>query len=242
MSGVNIEERTIQFLKQHTGGVSKAVWPSSVRRYVATGKGRRRFMILKRFLLFHRLRTLDFLHTFDKVRVFSKRLLATYSCTIHVMIIVVASDIIQMLCMLYNWLVLFVLTVICTTTSLMVIHLASDNVQKGQKYQKCSFVFKNKFKVIRLRKEKRRLIKSRLADSSLASILYTEDKDEEIEQESMLILFPDTPMPKTPLIRVLETINLSSTELGHSQALQDLSVVKSTREGRDQHIGLSPQE
>ena len=67
MSGVNIEERTIQFLKQHTGGVSKAVWPSSVRRYVATGKGRRRFMILKRFLLLHRLRTPDFLHTFDKV-------------------------------------------------------------------------------------------------------------------------------------------------------------------------------
>ena len=141
--------------------------------------------------------------------------------------------------MLYNWPVLFVLTVICTTTSLMVIHLASNNMQNGQK---CSFIFKNKFKVIKLRKEKRRLIKSRLADSSLASIPYTEDKDEEIEQESTLILFPDTPMPKTPLIRVLETINLSSTELGHSQALQGLSVVKSTREKHDRHIGLSPQE
>jgi len=239
VSGVNIEERTIQFLKEHTGGVSKAVWPSSVRRSVATGKGRRRFIILKRFLSLHRLRTPDFLHIFDKGLVFSKRLLARCSCTIHVIIIVVASDIIQMLCMLYNWPVLFVLTVICTTTSLMVIHLASDNMQK---YQKCSFVFKKKFKVIGLRKEKRRLIKSRLADSSLASIPYTEERDEEIEQESMVILFPDTPMPKTPLIRVLETINLSSSEQAHSQALQDLSVVKSTRKERDQHLGQSPQD
>jgi hypothetical protein len=197
---------------------------------------------LKRFLLFHRLRTPYFLSAFDKVRVFSKRLLATCSCTIHVIIIVVASDLVQMLCLLYSWPIMLMMTVICTTASLVVIHLASSNMQKEQKEQKCSFIFKNKFKVIRLRKEKRRLIESRLADSSLASIPYTEDKDEEIEQESMLILFPDTPMPKTPLIRVLETINLSSTELGHSQALQDLSVVKSTREERDQHIGLSPQE
>jgi hypothetical protein len=115
-------------------------------------------------------------------------------------------------------------------------------MQKEQKYQKCGFIFKNKFKMIELRKEKRRLIKSRLADSSLASIPYTEHKGEEIEQESVLIFFPDTPMPKTPLIRVLETINLSSTELGHSQVLQDLSVVKSKREERDQHSDLSPQE
>jgi hypothetical protein len=144
--------------------------------------------------------------------------------------------------MLYNWPIMLIITVICTTASLVVMHLASSNMQKWQKNIMCRFTLKNKFKTIRIRKEKRRLIKSRLADSPVASIPYTEHKDEEIEQESVLILFPDTPMPKTPLIRVLETINLSSTELGHSQALQDLSVVKSTREERDQHIGLSPQD
>jgi len=239
VSRVNIEQKTIQFLKQYTGSVSKAVWPSNIRRCVAIGKGRRRMMILKRFLLIHRLRTPYFLHTFDKIQVFCKRLLTTCSCTIHVIIVVVAGDIVQMLCMLYHWPILLVLTVICTTTTLIVIHLAASNMQKTHEY---SYLSKNKFKVIGIRKEERRLIESKLADSPLASVLYTGHEDEEFEHQSAIVSFPDTPMPKTPLIRVMETINLSSTEGEHFSALQDRPAAKPTREEHCQRVDIPPQE
>jgi len=248
VSRVNIEQKTIQFLKQYTGGVSKAVWPSSIRRCVATGKGRRRIMILKRFLLLHRLRTPYFLHTFNKMQVFSKHLLATCSCTIHIIIVVVAGDIIEMLCMFYNWPIQQLLAIICTTTTLIVVHLASSNMQRKREY---SYLFKNKL-IIGLRREERRLIESRLADSALVSTPYIGHEDEEYEHQPVLIPFSDIPMPTTPLIRVMETINLSSSELEYfpalqdisiaKPALQDVSVVKPAREDHCQRIDMSPQE
>lgn len=239
MSRVDSEERTIQFLKQSTGSVSKAVWPSSIRRHVATGKGRRRMAVLKRLLMLYKVPKIYLLYKFDKTRYFCKSLLAGCSCTIHVVIIVVASDIIQMLCILYSWPTLLVMTVICTATILIVIHLASNNMEKYHEYV---FLLKNKFKVMGLRREKRRLIESRLADCPQASLPPSTKGDEEIEQESVVISFPGAPMPTTPLIRVMETINLSSATIEHCSALQDLSVAKSAREGYDRHIDMSPQE
>ncbi len=239
MSRINIEQKTIEFLKQHAGSVSKAVWPSSVRRCVAIGKGRRRIMILKRFLLPHRLRTLYFLDIFNKMQLFCKRLLTTCSCTIHVIIIAATGDIVQILCVLYNRPILLVLTVICTTTTLLVIYLTPSNVQREHKD---IYLFKNKFKVLSLRKEERHLIEARLAASPLASILYPEYEDEELEHQSALISFPDTPVPTAPLTRVMETINLSSTEVDHFLTLRDPSGAKPTREEHDRHIGMSPPE
>jgi hypothetical protein len=240
VSRANLEERTIQFLKQHTGGVSKAVWPSSIRRYIATGKSRRRIMILKRLLPLHKLQKSYFIHSFDNAQSFCKGLLARCSCTIHVIIIVVASDIVQMLCVLYSWPILLVMTVVGTVMILIVMHLVSADMEKYHEY---GFIFKKKFKAIGLRSEKRCLIESRIADSSQASLRpYVEDEDEEIEQPSVVMPFPDTPMPRTPLIRVMETINLSTTKMEPLPSLQDLSVAKSTIEEHDEHIGVSPQE
>ena len=87
----DIEQKTDQFFKHYTG-VSKAVWPSSLHRYFALGKGRRRFMLLRRLLSLYR-RHFDYL--FDAMQVFSKRLFAACSCTVHVVVVVVASDIIE---------------------------------------------------------------------------------------------------------------------------------------------------
>lgn len=237
MSRVNIEERTMQFLKQHTGGVSKAVWPSSIRRYVATGKGRRRMLILKHLLLMHEIKAMHFIYILDKMRSFCKHLLARCSCTIHIIIIVIASDIVQMLCIFYSWPTLLILTVVCTITTLIMVHLMSSGIEKYREY---GLLFTNKFKVLGLRREKRHLTESTLAACSQASILYT--AHEEIEQESLLLSFPDTPMPRTPLIRVMETINLSSSKIEQIPAFQDLSVRKSIIEEHRQHIDVSPQE
>ena len=75
VSRMNIEERTIQFLKQHSVGVSKAVWPASVRRYVATGKGRRRIIILKHFLTLYRLLKACLTQKIGNVTIFCKGLI-----------------------------------------------------------------------------------------------------------------------------------------------------------------------
>jgi len=111
--------------------------------------------------------------------------------------------------MFYNWPIQQLLAIICTTTTLVVVHLASSNMQRKREY---SYLFKNKL-IIGLRREERRLIESRLADSALVSTSYIGYEDEEFEHQPVLIPFPDTPMPTTPLIRVMETINLSSSEL-----------------------------
>jgi hypothetical protein len=236
VSRVDSEERTVQFLKQYTGSVSKAVWPSSIRRYVATGKGRRRMMILKHLLMLYKMQRLCLRHKFDKTRCFCKGLLAGCSCSIHVIIIVIASDVVQMVCILYSWPILLMMTVVCAATMLIIVHLMSNGKQKYHEY---GFLFKNKFKIIQLRREKRCLIESRLANAPQASISSsTEDEDEEIEQESVGSSFPDTPMPRTPLIRVMETIDLSSSKTEYLPDFKDMSVVKSTVEEHDQH----PQE
>jgi hypothetical protein len=39
--------------------------------------------------------------------------------------------------------------------------------------------------------------------------------DEELPQTAPALEFPDTPMPSTPLVRVLETIDLSSSDIEH---------------------------
>jgi len=172
------------------------------------------------------------------MQVFSKRLLATCSCTIHVIIIVVAGDTIEMLCMLYNWPIQQLLAIICTTTTLIVVHLASSNMQRKREY---NYLFKNKL-IIGLGREERRLIEARLADSAVVSATYIGHGDEGLEHQSVLVPFPNTPMPRTPLIRVMETINLSSSEMEYFPDLQDISIAKPVREEHCQCIDMSPQE
>ena len=222
----DIEQKTDQFFKHYTG-VSKAVWPSSLHRYFALGKGRRRFMLLRRLLSLYR-RHFDYL--FDAMQVFSKRLFAACSCTVHVVVVVVASDIIEFLCMLYHRPIQLLLTMICTTTTLIVVCLASSNVQKKREY---TYLCKNKFKMIGPKREERCLIESKLAVSPVASTSSIGHEDQEFGHQAVLISFPYTPMPATPLVRVMETINLSSSSVEHFPA-QNLSVTQPAREDQCQ--------
>lgn len=239
MSRANIEERTL-FLKQHTGGVSKAVWPSSIRRYVATGKSRRRIMILKRLLILYKLQKDYFLQAFNKTQSFSKSLLAGCSCTIHIIIVVVASEIIQLLCVLYSRATLLVMTVSCTVVMLTMIHLMSNNMERCHEY---GLIFKHKVRAVGLRRAKQCLIESRLTElaksSQTSPAPYIKgEEQEEMKQESVVASFPDTPMPRTPLIRVMETIDLSSP----SSTPQDSSAAKSLVEDRYQCVDRPSQE
>jgi hypothetical protein len=111
-----------------------------------------------------------------------------------------------------------------------------------QRKHKYSYLFKNKFKMIGLRREERQLIEARLAASPLVSLPYTGHEDEKFEPRSVLISFPNTPMPKTPLIRVMETINLSCSDMEHFSALQELSLAKPRTEECCQHPDIFPQE
>lgn len=133
--------------------------------------------------------------------------------------------------MLDNWPILHFLAIICTTTTLIVIYLTSSTMQNKYVY---SYPFKNRIKAIDLRKEEIQRNEARLAASPLP--------DEEINPRSILTSFPNTPMPKTPLIRVMETINLSASDVEHFSTLQELSLVKPITEEHRQHTDLFPQE
>jgi hypothetical protein len=226
VSREDIEQKTAQFVKQYTG-VSKAVWPSNLRCYFALGKGRRRIMLLKRLLSLYRR---HFGHLFDAMQPFFKRLFTTCSCTVHVVVVVMASDIIEFLCMLYNWPIQLLLTMICTTTGLIVVCLVSSNIQRKRE---STYLFKNKFTTIGSKREQRSLIESKLADSPLTSISSMGHEGEKFEHQSVLISFAYTPMPATPLVRVMETINLSSDNVEHFPT-QDLSVAQPAREDQCQ--------
>ncbi len=233
---MNIEQKTIQFLKQSTGSVSKAVWPSSVRRYVATGKGRRRMITLQHFLLLHRLPIPYLLSLFKNICIFRKPLQPIHSGINCVIITVIAGNIAQILCMLYDWPILFVLTVICTTTTLVGIYLVSNHVQNEYIYN-CSF--KNESKKLAAKTEEQGVMACRLADfpqTPRSSPGYDPN------YQPVPISFPNTPIPDLSLVRVMETIDLSSTNVEHFIAFQHLAGTKPAREEHGWHIDIASQE
>ena len=66
------------------------------------------------------------------------------------------------------------------------------------------------------------------------------DKPEILRQSPILLNFPETPMPAAPLIRVLETIDLSSSHIEHfiNPPLNEQSSPETVPEDHEHHMDI----
>lgn len=202
-----MERKTICLLRTQSSSVSKALWPVSLQKRVLTNRSSQR----RRQLIMHGFGWLmpsSLLAMLPPPRLLDIGIHLLRLRTIHITLALVAGCFVQFMCMFYNWSILLVLTAMCTTTTLIVIHLISAPLSATT----------TKASVDRqipppappattlpvsapsLLMQLEHSIPTSLPSSSLPSTLSA---------------FPETPMPEAPLVRVLETIDLSSSDVRH---------------------------
>jgi hypothetical protein len=193
----------------HSGGVSHAFWPLEVRRCLATGKHaqRRRLIILKEINWLRKNRP----QKNDQKRILrgTFRIYLLYSA---LGISFLMTGVLLALFMLRPWavtmlLVLFWLATIALTVRLWYVCLQMTLVARHASSYKAKRGTQPATKHIAAKREVRQhfptIAKTRPITASLPPVPVTRP------------LFPMTPMPSTPLVRVLETIDLSSTNVEH---------------------------
>lgn len=179
MGGNRSKFQILRQYRHYASSVSKAIWPQSIRRCIATSKAAqgRRLMMMKGFW---KART-------QRNRV-TTRLCLYYTCRTapmpqRIIIILLAAASIPALYIFYQWPTLALFIGIWLMMSLLV----------------CRLLFRRKYHTSTT-------ITPRAIGGSSAP---------EKSQQQSLFNFPETPVPSTPLIRVLETIDLSSTDVEH---------------------------
>lgn len=196
---------------QHLHGASRAIWPISARRCVHTDRvaQRRRVCIMT---------GIGWVHTLEDWRMRNAQLAAqhlTFNRITQISLVFLALGSAFVLSAIYDWGMLlnhwvtFVLfALLCILTTLGIGYLRTGSKQEQQDLQMFNRPGISSFAGIP---------KSQMGQSvqSLSSL----ESGPTIPQTQApgIFTFPDTPMPipATPLVRVLETIDLSSTNVKH---------------------------
>jgi hypothetical protein len=192
-----------------SGGVSHAFWPLEVRHCLATGKHaqRRRLIILKEINWLRRNRPQQ--NNQKRTLRGAFRIYLLYSA---LGISFLMTGVLLALFMLRPWavtmlLVLFWLATIALTVRLWYVCLQMTLVARHASTHKAEHSTKLATKHVAAKREILQqfptIAKTRPIVASLPPVPVTRP------------LFPATPMPSTPLVRVLETIDLSSTNIEH---------------------------
>ncbi len=113
------------------------------------------------------------------------------------------GTLVLLLCMLYDWSGWLILAGICAMTIFMVTRPAVHAVGEHEK------VLPQASRILAQQGQVQQIVG-------------------EVQQTPLLFPFPDTPMPATPLVRVLETIDLSSTNVEHFLDIKNQAPPRST--------------
>lgn len=200
---------SLQEFSVYPGGVSHAFWPLEVRRCLATGKHaqRRRLIILKEVSWLRKNRQPQNAQRRTLRAAF--RIYLLYSA---LGISFLMTGVLLALFMLRPWpvtmlLVLFWLATIALTIRLWYVCLQMTLVAKHAMTYKTKHSTKPAAERVGVKHETQQnfptIAKTRPVVAPLPPVPLTRP------------LFPATPMPSTPLVRVLETIDLSSTDIEH---------------------------
>jgi hypothetical protein len=158
------DRREAQFVIPCASGVSRALWPTCRRRYVATNwfAQQRRFFIMRGI-------------GWSSVR---RRVIRSLSLAYPLLIpVLLIAAIVLAVALFQYWVILFLFAVVWSVLIVIVTRFLCDKF----------------YHAMRARYYKPRSLRSRAL--------------------SALPQFPETPMPVTPLIRVLETIDLSTMDV-----------------------------
>ncbi len=202
-----MERETIQFSKQQTTSASKALWPVVAQKCAVTSRTtqhRRKIMIWKVWL--HWLSTL--LHR-QRPMVIQVRTLwpdvpqAARLQLRHIALALTVGCAIPLLCSLYSWIVLPMLGVFAAALTLVICYQVLISQENGA-----------------LTREPREASSFTMQSEPVANASAKEGETLSMKAPARtqpLFSFPDTPMPvpPTPLVRILETIDLSSSDVEH---------------------------
>lgn len=211
--------------KQHMNGVSNAFWPSHVRRGVHTNKvAQQRRMII--------LLGIECINTLKLWHIYCQYLVATYMSLQRLVQIICIGAILGMAMMLAvfydwgvtlkHWLAFLLCIILCVFTTLMLVYawLGHRSTRKQQTL------------VLNISAPLVGIPASAIEQASSSSPASHGPRIPRTHMPT-LYSFPETPMPMpaTPLIRVLETIDLSSTNVKHFLDIRPHSSMNISKEG-----------
>jgi len=216
MDRVNRESRKIVLDNVHVSSVSKAIWPMNTRKNT--------FTVSHKIMQSRRRRLLSY---------------AGIARTIRIAVSLCVASLALVLGIFYSWTIQLILSLICAIITLIIIHLLFDTDIHRTKLGAISYPTTSHKRQLRGQNT------NRLGTSINPSSPYPSDEDTHTplaipvsvrleaspnltsacpsedtqaiqhHQPSSIMPFPTTPMPLTPVIRVLETIDLSSTGVEH---------------------------
>lgn len=212
-------------------GASKAIWPITAQHYVHTNRTAQQ----RRFIIMTGLSWIDMLGLLRIQVLYLVSRYMTFNRLVQGSLVFVCIGAAFVLSAIYDWAMLrthwltFVLfACLCVLTTLIIDYLRSEQ-KRSMPHTIKPFVSSatSPFAAIPTSQPGQPL----KALSHSQSIPQT--------QVSALFNFPDTPMPATPLVRVLETIDLSSTNVKHfldikSQTTGSITKIRDvTAQGKD---------
>ncbi|HEU5228900.1 MAG TPA: hypothetical protein VFU49_13875 [Ktedonobacteraceae bacterium] len=188
---------------QGTSKVSRAIWPERVQWNPATGKIAqwRRAMIVKWFYQpgTQRPRKHKCTHKSRPVASSQHWRIPPLKLRIHRRIVLSLPivGVLLVVCIWQHWYVQLILATLCTMTNVLIFH----------------FLFNDGASVPSVLPGR--------SPVSLPAVAPTTPSVRPHSRPLPTMTFPETPMPATPLIRVLETIDLSSTDVEHFLKLEE---------------------
>src|SRR5581483_2177577 len=222
---------------QGASKVSRAVWPERIRWNLATGKTAqwRRAMMIR---WFHRPGKQQPRKSHNTQR--CKRVTPSYRRRIRSLMfrthrrVALSLPIISILlavCLWQHWYVQLMLAALCTVTNILILHLLFNDAPIPP-----ALVGRSPVSLPRIAPTAPPVKPLIAADLNIVGADFSASKNvDRLNSKPPVVdkpqnnrpvpsmTFPDTPMPVTPLIRVLETIDLSSTNVEHFLELAERS-------------------
>ncbi|GER87328.1 hypothetical protein KDW_14900 [Dictyobacter vulcani] len=201
-------------LRTHKGryqlhpGASKAIWPVSMQRCVHTNQAaqQRRLVIMT---------GINWIDTLGLLRIHAMYVVSRYMTLSRIVqggivftvigVAFVLTAIYDWVMLLHHWITFVLFAALCVATTAVVDYIRTERKQQHKPSQPFMHVVNSSFAGIPI--------------SKISQSLQATNIGQRIPQTqaSGFFSFPETPMPipDTPLIRVLETIDLSSTNVKH---------------------------
>ncbi|GCF07414.1 hypothetical protein KDI_09780 [Dictyobacter arantiisoli] len=209
--------------KQVLSGASKAIWPTDMRCCVHTNLAaqQRRLFIMK---------SCRWIATLGVWRLYSRQLFARYLSLQRIiqvsfaLLIIGTAFVLATLydggIVLHHWLTILLLVILAALMAVIIRHLWSDSKREQVERQHILQPGPTSFAgipVSHLGQVARSIYISQTATRAVSATQELEQSFVPQTQIPATFPFPETPMPvpATPLIRVLETIDLSSTNIKH---------------------------
>ncbi|GCE10158.1 hypothetical protein [Tengunoibacter tsumagoiensis] len=175
--------------------VSQAYWPSAMRICANTDRASQ----WHRQLLLHGVWCIDTVTILQLrfIHFWARRITLAHAA--RLIVVILAAAIVAVLFVLYSWSVLLILAVLCMMTTLIILQLLFHD-EWGEEALNTPML-----------SDHEALQAPEALLFSIPPLPSTQQGLDAAEAQ----FFPETPMPTTPLIRVLETIDLSSTNIEH---------------------------